>query len=172
MRTPVCVLIAAAVLSTALPAKADPGDPAGWFVNLDRRGRAFLTWTPRKDGPRILMLACLRDAELFTVMSAAVGDRDEWKRAQLLLSDGRANFSVDGEVTFYPHSGRSAFIADLDADRDKMRELGGRLLPVLQGDGALALMISRADGPDILATTTIPKKGLDTALPRFRQVCF
>lgn len=99
MRTPVCFLVAAAVLSMALPAKADPGDPAGWFVNLDRRGRAFLTWTARKDGPPILMLACLRDAELFT---GDVGGRrhcDEWKRAQLLLFDDRANFSVDGEVT-------------------------------------------------------------------------
>ncbi len=173
MRSPVVVLIAALVLfGNACNVMADAGDPVGWSVATDPRQRAFLVWTPEPGGLRILMLGCLRDAEMFTAMSADVGERDEIPRATLRLSSGSHEFDVSGSVTHYPHLGRSNFISDLDADRRQMLALGRKLMPVLEGKEDITLTLTPgADGASS-KTRRLSLVGLAPALKVFAKVCF
>lgn len=172
MRRSCFALIALALAMAALTsASADPGDKAGWSVLTDPRQRAFLLWVPEPDGPRVLMLACLRDAGTFTAMSDAVGASDEFARAKLTLSNGAARFEVDGRITRYPRSGRSSFISDLDVNAEQLRALGHKLVPVLEAPGDLTLTIAPSDGRAV-RTRQIPIAGLAAVLGRFRDVCF
>src|SRR5260221_4721371 len=43
------------------PASADQGDKQGWSLGSDPRKRVFLRFVPANDGPRVLVLGCLRD---------------------------------------------------------------------------------------------------------------
>lgn len=156
----------------ASPAVADPGDKAGWSVDTDPRRRAFLLWVPEKDGPRVLMLGCLRDADTFTTMSYSVGEHDEFKRVKLTLSNGRATFSVDGETTAYPAMGRSSFISDLDVNDKQLRAIGRQLLPVLESTADITMTIDPGEPSGPAKTVTIPVAGLPAVLNRFRTVCF
>lgn len=167
-------LALASCLAAAAPAIADPGDKAGWSVATDPRRRAFLVWTPEQDGPRILMLGCLRDAGTFTTMSYAVPEHDEIKPARLTLSNGPARFEAAGEITRYPAIGRSSFISDLDVNDAQLRAIGRRLLPVLEGEGDIGLSIEQTTGstPRSIASRRIPIAGLASVLGRFRDVCF
>ncbi len=161
-------------MAIVLPAIADPGDKAGWSVATDPRRRAFLMWAPGQGGPRILMLGCLRDARTFTIMSYAVGERDEIDHVKLTLSNGSARFEVAGRITRYPRIGRSSFISDLDVDEEHLRALGRTLLPVLEGAGDITLAIAPAapSGAPRVTSRKIPIAGLALVLERFRGVCF
>jgi hypothetical protein len=159
-------------IALATPALADPGDKAGWSLLTDPRRRAFLLWVPEANGPRVLMLACLRDAGIFTTMSSAVDARDEIDRVKLTLTNGPSRFEVDGSITHYPHIGRSSFISDLDVDDHQFQAFGRKLLPVLGAPGDLTLTITpgtRSGAPKIMS---IPSAGLASVLGRFRDVCF
>jgi hypothetical protein len=152
---------------------AEVGDKAGWSVLTDPRQRAFLIWVPAQDGPRVLMLGCLRDAGTFTTMSDVAGEFGEIARVKLSLSTGAARFDVDGSITRYPRTGRATFISDLDVDDAQMRALGRRLMPVLQGPGDLTLTIAPGGSASGAARTSqIPIAGLAPVLARFRDVCF
>ncbi len=172
-RTTFATVLAAGLISSVCglfpaPAQADPGDPAGWFLNVDPRHRAFLTFTQEAGGPRLLMLACLRDAQTFTTLSVAVGPKELAKKAMLRLSSGSTVFEAEGEITTYLE--RSAFISDADADDAAMRTIGLRLLPVLGGSGDLTLAIGPVGAPT--ARAVIRRDGLAKVLPRFTEVCF
>lgn len=163
------MLLAAALTS---PAIADPGDQAGWSVDTDPRRRAFLLWVPEKDGPRVLMLGCLRDAGTFTTMSSSVGEHDKIEHVKVTLSNGQSSFTVEGEITPYPAMGRSSFISDLDVSDKQLRAVGQQLLPVLEATGDITMTIKPGSPSGAARTVTIPTAGLAAVLNRFRTVCF
>lgn len=167
-----CVMVAVSLFAGALPVGADEGDPSGWFLRVDPRQRAFLTWTPRPEGPRLIMLGCLRDAGTFTTMSAAVRNGEEIPEANLGLSAGDAVFEVEGKSVLYPYTGRTTFISDLDVDDAASMSIGARLLPVLEGGGEMVLEVSPRRGGPVVTRVTIPLAGIAELLPRFAAVCF
>lgn len=159
-------------LVAAAPTVADQGDEPFWSVRTDPRHRAFLMWVPKQDGPRVIMLGCLRDAKTFTTMSYLVGEHDEFKRATFTLSNGSAKFEVQGSITRYPRINRSNFISDLTVDDSQLRALGRSLLPVLAGEGEITLTITPENPAGTVNTATISLAGLPERLARFRKVCF
>ena len=66
--------IVTAGLIVAMPATAALAQeiPPGWSVETKPKG-AILTYAPEKDGPRYLIVACLRDTEEIGVYSSGVG---------------------------------------------------------------------------------------------------
>lgn len=162
----------ALAIALASPAMADPGDKAGWSVNVDPRRRAFLQWVPEEGGPRVLMLGCLRDAGTFTTMSYSVGERDEIEHVKLTLSTDHASFTVDGRITRYETIRRSSFISDLDVNDDQLGAIGRQLLPVLEATGDVTMTIIPGSPSGAAKTVALPTTGLATALDRFRTVCF
>ena len=153
---------------------ADAGDPAGWSVQIDPRGRAFLNWVPKQDGPRVLVLGCLRDVQMFTTMSDAVGAGDEINPVKLTLSNGPARFEVDGTITRDRVTGRSSFTSDLyDVDAEQLHHaIEGKLLPVLEGPGDITMTMEPGTQSGGARTLRIPIAGKGSALRRFRDVCF
>jgi hypothetical protein len=57
------------------------------------------------------------------------------------------------------------FNTDIDADVKALRQIGGVLLPVLEGKGPNALTIGSAE-------LTLPTAGLTQPLLRFKMICF
>ena len=160
------------IIVAAMPANADAGDQAGWSVRTDPRGRAFLMWVPQEDGPRTLMLGCLRDADTFTTMSYAVGAGDEINPVKLTLSNGEARFEVEGSITLYPAIAKSSFISDLEVDAEQLQALGRSLLPVLEGPGDIEISMVPGRPTGEPRIVQIPSSGLASVLGSFREVCF
>jgi hypothetical protein len=126
----------------------------------------FLSFRSAKDGPRALLLACLRDVDMFTIASEGVADaRSNGQKATLTLANGEARYSTDGEVSPDPDSGTPSFSADIDLDAQTVRQLRNELLPVLEGKGPIQLSIGSA-------YRELPVSGLAGALGRFKSVCF
>jgi hypothetical protein len=160
--------IAIAVLSAcvSLPARQTSAQEAGWSTSTDPRKRIFLSYRPAKDGPRTLLLGCLRDVDTFTIMSEGVADAaSSGQKAMLTLANGAGRYAVDGEVSPDPDTGTPSFSTDIDLDAQTVRQLRSGLLPVLEGKGAIQLSMGSA-------YRELPMAGLPAALKRFKSVCF
>jgi hypothetical protein len=173
MRRPRLSLIALLLtLASQGAAIADAGDPGGWSVDIDPRGRAFLKWVPEQGGPRNLVLGCLRDVGTFSTMSDAVGEHDEIDHVKLTLSNGPARFEVDGSITLDQIAGRSTFTSDLDVDEQQLRTIEGTLLPVLEGRADITITMAPGTPAGSARTLQIPNAGMAASLGRFRDICF
>ncbi len=163
------VVIAAIVglaLANVLPAASATGDKQGWSTTYDPRKRAFLSFVADDDGPRILTLACLRDVDMFSVISeGVVAARSAGGRATLTLSNGEARYVVEGEVALDPVAGVMSFSKDVDADARSLRRIRSGLLPILEGKGPILIAIGST-------SREIPVAGLAGVLERFKSVCF
>lgn len=167
------VLPAAALsLASATPARADPGDPPGWSVAVDPRGRAFLKYVEKGDGPRLLVLGCLRDVDTFLVTSEAIGGPPEGgPSAELVLSVPDGDYVVQGKVET-GSDGAPSFTAELDADAAALRKIGRELLPVLKATGPVVLQVSNGEPVDIPLAAVGARIGITEPLKRFEKVCF
>ena len=79
------------------PASADQGDKQGWSLGSDPRKRVFLRFVPANDGPRVLVLGCLRDVDSFIVLSEQDIGIEPGQDATLTLANGAARFVVEGK---------------------------------------------------------------------------
>jgi hypothetical protein len=153
------------LLALVHPVKADQGDKAGWTVTTDPRKRAFLYYVPADNGSRVLTIGCLRDVDSFTVYSVGLNTGiSQDSKATLRLSNGAAQYAVDGTVGSDQATGTQTFDIDIDADAAGRRKIAARLLPVLTGRGPIALSLGTAE-------LALPTSGLAAPLGRFNQVC-
>ncbi len=128
--------------------------------------RVFLSFRPVANGPRSLLLACLRDVDLFSVVSEGVADVESvGRKATLTLVSDAARYAVEGEVARDFQSGLPSFSADIDISGRARRKIRDALLPVLESKGVIMLTVGSE-------TRTLPQSGLADALKRFRLVCF
>jgi hypothetical protein len=156
----------ALVAGLLLPTLAAFAAPAGWSVSFDPRKRVFLSYSESKDGPRALLLACLRDVDTLTIASEGVPDpSSNGKKATLTLVNGGARYAINGEVSLDPIANALSFSVDIDLDAKTMARLRKELLPVLEGKGPIEIAI----GP---AYRELPVAGLPAALKRFKATCF
>jgi hypothetical protein len=154
-----------ALLAFAQSAKADPGDKTGWSVNVDPRKRAFLYYVLSENDPRILTIGCLRDVDSFTIVSNGLKTGvNSGTPATLSLSNGKAQYDVDGNVETDQATGTQTFDIDIDADAVDLRKIAARLLPVFEGNGPIILRVGAAE----LALST---SGLAQPLSRFKMIC-
>jgi hypothetical protein len=143
---------------------ADKGDKRGWSLDSDPRKRVFLKFVPIDDGPRILVLGCLRDVDNFLVMSeqGVAGPQS----VTLTLANGPARHSFDGKIEANGAGvGQAGFMSELDADATMLRQLRPKLLPVLEGKGPIVLTIGQA-------SRELPVAGLSRPWGGFKSVCF
>jgi hypothetical protein len=157
--------VIALAASVAPPLQIASAQQAGWSVSYDPRKRVFLSFRNERDGPRTLLLACLRDADLFTVASEGVARAsDIGRKMTLTLANGGARYAVAGEISQDPIAGATSFSIDFDLDAPAVRKLKSELLPMLDGKGVIKLML---DG----IARELPVGGLPDALKRFKSVC-
>ena len=154
------------------PARAEPGDPLGWSVAVDPRGRAFLKYVAENDGRRLLVLGCLRDVDSFTVLAelpAKVADRPG---VALKLSVADASWSATGAVEASGLSGTPEFSADLDFDREAATKIAKPLLRVLTAPGPIVLQVGDSDAVELPLEALPPHAGIAEPLKKFEAVCF
>jgi hypothetical protein len=161
---PICALFAG-ILALVLPALAGPGDNAGWSVDVDPRKRAFLKFVSQIDGPRLLVLGCLRDVDSFVVLSEELADAMPADNVTLTVANEQAGYSVDGKIELDGVTQIQGFTAELDADSKMLRNIEEQLMPVLEGRGPIVLSVASI-------SREIPVKGLAAPLKRFKSVCF
>jgi len=141
-------------------------EESGWSTSFDPRKRVFLSFRSVEDGPRTLLLGCLRDVDSFTIMSEGVAQApSNGDKATLTLTNGELRYAADGEVSADPDTRTPNFSTDIDLDAATVRQLRTTLLPVLEGKGPIQLAI----GP---VHRNLPVSGLADALKRFKSVCF
>jgi hypothetical protein len=169
-------LVAALGLTMAPPlpaARADEGDPAGWSVSVDPRGRAFLQWVSEAGGPRVLLIGCLRDAEEYFVSSVGVeGLPRSATGVGLVLSVPDADYVVYGDIEPDRESGAPKFMSQTDADSAELKRTATYLLPVLKAPGPVVLQVENGKPVDIPLEVLPPRAGIAGPLARFEKVCF
>lgn len=169
-------LLAAVALVAAAPlpnARADEGDPAGWSVAVDPRRRAFLTYVAEADGPRLLLVGCLRDAEEFFVSSVGVqGLPRSAAGVGLVLSVPDADYVVYGDIEPDVETGAPKFMSQADADAAELKRTAKHLLPVLRAPGPIVLQVENGEPVDLPLEAIPPRAGIAGPLARFEKVCF
>lgn len=165
LRLQTAVLVALTILAgIVLPTFAGVGEKRGWSLRVDPRKRAFLTFVPEDNGPLLLRLGCLRDADLFNVMSEQnLGAEVD---QTLTLQNGTAQYVIQGK--FEPNGagvGQPGFASEVDADANALRQIRAKLLPVLEGEGPIVLTV----GPQ---SHVLPVAGLGKPLDGFKSICF
>ena len=168
-------LAVAALVVPALDraARADEGDRAGWSVATDPRKRAFLMWVPKANGPRLLLFACLRDADTFAVYSTGLpGLAPNLPHAKLTLSFGDKRFAIEGTVDPEPGGSLPTFTADTDQDAAGRARIARELLPVLEAPGPATLEIAGAPPVAVTLLPQPPFAGIAEPLAVFRRICF
>lgn len=170
------LLLLAATLPAPAPAPAavaDDGDPAGWSVRTDPRKRAFLIVTDRAGGPRLLTIACLRDAESFGLYAIGLpGSAGDAEGVRLTLRADGATFAVTGSISPDPGSNAPSFSHDDDIEGPARKALAGRLLPVLKASGPLVVTVGDGPSREIPLAARPPLKGIATPLATFEKICF
>src|ERR1044072_7434074 len=87
-------LVLGAVLGLIVAGAAAAQDiPAGWSVETKPKG-AILTYAPEKDGPRYLIVACLRDTDEIGVYSTRIGVRSSKPLVVLQLTNAGHKYSL------------------------------------------------------------------------------
>ena len=159
-----------AVLPSAAP-RADEGDPAGWSVSVDPRGRAFLKWVSEAGGPRVLLFGCLRDVDEFFVSAKNVPGMEEGDDVELQLLVPDAEWRISGSVA-RTEDGLMTFEKEQDAGKKAMKKLARELMPVLSAPGPIVLQIGNSDTVDLPLEPIAPRAGIETPLQSFEKVCF
>jgi hypothetical protein len=145
---------------------AAPSGKSGWSTSFDPRKRVFLSYVARPGGPRNLVIGCLRDVDLFSVISEGVVDAESvGANATLVLMNGQARYAAEGEIAPDPDIGTPTFSMEIDADSKELRRIRDVLLPVLERKGPIVLTVGTS-------SRELPVAGLAEALKRFKEVCF
>jgi len=148
------------------PASADQGDKQGWSLGSDPRKRVFLRFVPANDGPRVLVLGCLRDVDSFIVLSEQDIGIGDGQAATLTLANGAARHVVEGKFERDGAGvGRPGFASEIDADVKTLQQIRVKLIPVLEGKGPIVLSVGST-------SRELPVAGLAKPLSGFKSVCF
>jgi hypothetical protein len=148
------------------PGSADQGDKQGWSLGSDPRKRVFLRFVPANDGPRVLVLGCLRDVDSFIVLSAQDIGIGHGQAATLTLANGAARFVVEGKFERDGAGiGRPGFASEIDANGKALQQIRAKLIPVLEGNSPMVLSAGST-------SRELPVAGLAKPLSGFKSVCF
>jgi hypothetical protein len=145
---------------------ADQGDQQGWSLGSDPRKRVFLKFVPANDGPRVLVLGCLRDVDSFIILSEQDLGIGYGQSAMLTLANGAAHYVVEGKFERDGAGvGRPGFANEVDADEKALQQIRAKLIPVLEARGPMVLSVGST-------SRELPVTGLAEPLSGFKSGCF
>jgi hypothetical protein len=161
-RTILVFLSASAIFAGTALAADDV--PAGWSVDIKPK-RAILTYAPEANGPRYLIVACLRDTEEIGVYSTGVGVPGKAAAVALGMTNAGRKYSVRGEFGLDGMTGAPAFRYETNIDNRALSIFRSDFPPMLGGKGPLTITIGDK-------SQALPLAGVAEPLKKFNATCF
>jgi hypothetical protein len=155
------VVVAAASLGA--PAAAQD-IPAGWSVDTKPK-RAVLTYAPEANGPRYLIVACLRDSDEIGIYSAGIATPTGKPVVALGMNNAGRKYTVRGEMGMDNITNLPAFRSETHIDSRALSIFRSEFIPMLGGKGPLTLTIGDK-------SQQVPLAGVGEPLKKFSATCF
>jgi hypothetical protein len=152
------------VLGFAGPVLAADEIPAGWSVDLKPKG-AILMYAPEANGPRYLIVACLRDTEEIGLYSTGIGVPSSKPVVVMGLTNAGRKYSVRGDMGTDNLSQQPAFRYETNIDSRALGIFRAEFLPMLTGKGPLTVTVGEK-------SQQVPLAGVGEPLKKFSASCF
>ncbi len=154
------VIIAGTVVAPA----AAQDIPAGWSVDVKPR-RAILSYAPEPNGPRQLIVACLRDSEEIGIYSTGIGAPSSKPVTVLGLTNAGRKYSVRGDMGMDNLTNQPAFRYETNIDSRALGIFRAEFMPMLSGKGPLTVTVGDK-------SQQVPLTGVAEPLKKFSAACF
>jgi hypothetical protein len=140
--------------------------PAGWSVDVKPK-RAVMSYAAEANGPRLLIVACMRDTEEFGMYSTGLmdGAKPHGGILTMSLTTGGLKYTVRGEPGIDNMTNQPAFSYETNIDARALGLVRTELMPLLQSKGPLAVTIGKQE-------RKVPLAGIAEPLRKFSAVCF
>jgi hypothetical protein len=140
---------------------------AGWSLDVTKPKQAILSYAPEDKGPRLLIVACLRDTEEFGMYSTGMmaGVTPHGGILTMQLVSGGMKYTVRGEPGIDNATKEAAFSYETNIDARALGLVRTELMPLLQSKGPLVVTIGRQE-------RKLPLTGIAEPLRKFSAVCF
>lgn len=156
-------LAAAALVAPASMAAAQD-IPAGWSVDLKPK-RAILSYAPEANGPRYLIVACLRDSEEIGIYSTGIGAPSSKPVVVLGMTNAGRKYSVRGDMGMDNLTNQPAFRYETNIDSRALGIFRAEFIPMLGGKGPLTVTVGDK-------SQQVPLAGVAEPLKKFSAACF
>jgi len=138
--------------------------PAGWSVETKPKG-AILSYAPEKDGPRYLIVACLRDTDEIGVYSTGIGVPSNKPVVVMQLTNAGRKYSLRGDMGQDNISHQPAFRYETNIDARALSIFRAEFMPMLAGKGPLTVAVGDK-------SQQVPLAGVAEPLKKFSTSCF
>ena len=138
--------------------------PAGWSVETKPKG-AILSYAPEKDGPRHLIVACLRDTDEIGVYSTGIGAPSSKPVTVMQLTNAGRKYSLRGDMGQDNRSHQPAFRYETNIDSRALSIFRAEFMPMLTGKGPLTVTVGDK-------SQQVPLAGIQEPLKKFTASCF
>ena len=155
---------AIAILAGALTASGASAQEAGWAVDTKPK-RAILSYTAEKDGPRLLIVACLRDSDEIGLYSTGIAGPSAKPVVVMGLTNGGRKYSVRGDMGMDNMTNQPAFRYETNIDSKALGIFRAEFMPMLNGKGPLTITVGDK-------SQQVPLTGVAAPLQKFSATCF
>ena len=138
--------------------------PAGWSVDVKPK-RAILSYAPEANGPRHLIVACLRDSEEIGIYSTGIGGPSGKPVVVMGLTNAGRKYSVRGDMGMDNLTNQPAFRYETNIDSRALGIFRGEFMPMLSGKGPLTITVGDK-------SQQVPLAGVAEPLKKFSATCF
>ena len=141
--------------------------PAGWSIDVSKPKQAIMSYADEPNGPRALIIACMRDSDEFGMYSTGLmeGTKPHGGILTMQLTTGSMKYTVRGEPGIDNDSGHPAFSYETNIDARALSLVRSELMPLLNSKGPLTVKIDKNE-------RKVPLAGIAEPLKKFSAVCF
>ena len=164
MKTSQLIGIASAIVGFSAASAAAQDIPAGWSVDIKPK-RAILSYAPEANGPRQLIVACLRDSDEIGVYSTGIGAPSSKPVTVMQLTNAGRKYSLRGDMGQDNISHQPAFRYETNIDSRALGIFRAEFMPMLTGKGPLTVTVGDK-------SQQLPLNGLQAPLQKFSATCF
>lgn len=159
------IRIAALAAACAIGGAAVAQDvPAGWSVDVKPK-RAILSYAPEPNGPRQLIVACLRDSEEIGIYSTGIAAASSKPVVVLGMTNAGRKYSVRGDMGMDNLTNQPAFRYETNIDSRALGIFRAEFMPMLAGKGPLTVTVGDK-------SQQLPLAGVQAPLQKFSAACF
>jgi hypothetical protein len=139
--------------------------PAGWSIDTSKPKRAIMSYAAEKDGPRLLIVACLRDSEELGLYSTGITAASSKPVVTMALTNAGRRYTVRGDVGMDGLTSQPAFRYETNIDSRALSIFRAEFMPMLNGKGPLTVTIGDK-------SQALPLAGVAEPLKKFSAACF